>query len=72
MDSQRFKIWRNPTCADQGPEYMGEFYPPDGHICLYSVDLIALGFAPGSYTVKVPKPLCDLYIVPRWQRIEIR
>ena len=67
-----FKIWRNPDRAEEGPLYMGEFYPPDGHLCFYSSDLLALGFAAGSYTVRVPESLRELHVVPPWQRIEIQ
>jgi hypothetical protein len=72
MSGSGFKIWRNPMSAHEGPVYLGEFAPPEGQICLYTADLVALGFGPGSYTVRVPKLFRDQYDVPPWQRIELR
>jgi hypothetical protein len=69
---EAFKIWRNPQQCEESPKYMGEFCPPEGQICLYSSDLVALGFAVGSYTVRVPELFRELYAVPRWQRIDVR
>jgi hypothetical protein len=72
MEPERFKIWRNPTGDEAGPVYMGEFRPPDGHLCFDSSDLLALGFTAGSYTVRVPELLRELYVLPPWQRIEVQ
>jgi len=72
MESQGFKIWRNPASGAEGPTYMGEFCPPEGRPCLYASDLSALGFAPGCYTVRVPDSFRDLYLLPPWQRVDVR
>jgi len=71
MGSARFKVWKNPAGADEAITYMGEVSPPEGQVCLFATDLVNLGFSPGCYTVLVPDTLRALYVLPRWQRIEI-
>ena len=71
MGSARFKIWKNPSSADEPIVYLGEFSPPDGQICLFATDLVNLGFSPGGYTVLVPGTLRALHVLPAWQRIDL-
>jgi hypothetical protein len=69
MDNDAFKIWKNPSSAEEVTIYMGEFYPPKDQVCFFSPDLRELGFAPGHYTIKVPDSLRKVYVLPPWQQI---
>jgi hypothetical protein len=71
MGSARFKVWKNPSGADEAIAYMGEVSPPDGQVCLFATDLMNLGFTSGGYTVLVPDTLLALHVLPPWQRIDI-
>jgi hypothetical protein len=71
MSAETFKIWKNPGKADEPPVYMGEFRPPEGQVGFIARDLVDLGFSEGCYTIRVPKSVRDLYIMPPWQRIEL-
>jgi hypothetical protein len=72
MNSDGFKIWRNPASADEGPKYMGEFHPPKGQVCFFACDLLQLGFPAGVYTIRTPAIIGRTHAVPPWQRIVVR
>ena len=69
--AEGYKIWKNPQGQEDGPDYMGEFYPPNGQVFFYIADLKALGFPPGEYTVRVPDSIRKVYMVPEWQKIAV-
>ena len=71
MGSAKFKVWKNPSSADEAIVYLGEFSPPDGQICLFATDLVSLGLSSGGYTVLVPDTLRALHVLPAWQRIDV-
>jgi len=72
MDNDPFKIWKNPSSDEEVTAYMGEFYPPKGQVCFFSLDLRELRFAPGHYTIKVPDSVRKVYILPPWQQVILR
>ena len=72
MESEAFKIWKNPVEQEEGPLYLGEFYPPAGQVCFFASDLRILGFEPGRYTVRVPDSVRHLYSLPPWQQVEVQ
>jgi hypothetical protein len=53
--AEAFKIWRNPARREEPIVFMGDFYPPEGHIYFTPKDLRELGFAPGAYTILTPE-----------------
>lgn len=69
--AEAFKIWRNPSNADELITFMGDFYPPDGRPVLVPQDLIELGFAPGEYTVKVPDSARHSGMIAKWQKLRV-
>lgn len=69
MEAEGYKIWKNPERPGESPEYLGEFYPPNGQVSFFNSDLKGLGFVPGHYTVRIPSSVREVYAIPEWQKI---
>ena len=69
--SEPYKIWRNPETPEEPPRYMGDFYPPEGQAFFVHTDLEALGFPPGSYSVRIPEDVRHAVTVQKWQYVKV-
>jgi len=66
-----WKIWKNPASVQDGPVYLGEFYPPEGRFYFTGRDLRELGLGPGNYTVLAPEAFHNSDLFSRWQKVSI-
>ena len=66
-----WKIWKNPSSAQDGSVYLGEFYPPERRFFFIERDLRELGLGPGDYTVLAPEGFPHSDMFSRWQKVSI-
>jgi hypothetical protein len=69
--SKGWKVWKNPTRPEEGPEYLGEVFAPEDRFCLAGADLRELGFGPGEYTVLAPEQFPHNDMFGRWQSVTL-
>lgn len=69
--SAPYKIWKNPDYPGDPIRYLGDFYTPEGRPFFLAHDLIALGFAPGEYTVRAPENRRFVGLIPKWHTVRV-